>query len=164
MTKSRPLSLFAGLLLALWPTLAQAGATPRFTRRSADGTRVAVAVGRTVSVFDSSGTPLRSFTAESPVTGLDVCANGARLLYQTLDGRAWIHPVEGGAPVPVFTATDSRQSFADPSWSGDCESLVYTVIDIRPSAGFLEANEKAINVYWVKADGTGKKLLVTAAP
>lgn len=161
-TRNAPAAALAAL--AILAVSAGAIFTPRFTRRSADGQRLAVAVGKSISVFDAAGAALRSFNAEGPVVGLEVCANGARLAYQTQDGRAWIYSVVESANILIFTPGDVMQSYTDPSWSEDCESLVYTVVDVRPTAGIFEARERAINVYSVKADGTEKKVLVTAAP
>lgn len=157
-----------GLVLALAAAVAApagAAATGRFVRWNADGGRLFVAVKDSIQVFDAGGAPLKSLRADGPVAGVAVAPNGRALVLSTQDGRAWLWDVDSGVKTALFEPpAGAPQAFADPAWSADSTALVFTVVEFDPAAAPMGPAEKKISVYWARADGTGKKLLVTAAP
>lgn len=158
------LELWLALGLGVLAAAPAAAGIAKSVHWSRDGQRVVVVVQDSIHVFDGAGRALKSLKAGAPVATASLSPDGRALVLTTNDGKGWVLDTDGGGKTLIFQPAGPLQGLVDAAWSGDGTALTFTVVEINSTAAPMGSAEKSINVYWVKADGTGKKLLVTTAP
>lgn len=158
MIKINRLLLSASVLL-MTPVLSWS-VVLRSIQWSANGQRMLVVSDADARLFDAAGSELGRTSFSIEIAFPLISPDGGQFAYLTSDRSAWIHNLETGQKVRIFSQANALQSCEKLSWSGDGKRLAFSVLETSVDSA-TKAMSTTIKVYSVAADGSDKKLVTT---
>lgn len=127
---------------------------------SSDGSRMVVVVNQDIILYDASGNVQKRHVASDPVGQFTLASDASRAAFTIEKGEARIIDLETGVSVIIHSGMSNMQFIRDFSWSIDSKHLTFTVRTLKVFLAPFRVSEVRQEVYFVNADGSGKRLLV----